>query len=68
MTTPATEWPSTAVPEPIKKLIGRFFIVGDTNTAEAGREMGEKLFTVDGRIVVNKRVIAGIQGMPRLSP
>ena len=63
MTTPATEWPSSSIPEPIKELLSRFFLVGDTPTAEAGREMGEKLFTTDGKIIVNKKVIAGTAGM-----
>lgn len=67
MTSSATEWPSTPVPEPIKQLISRFFILGDTPTAEAGRELGEKVFTSDGQIVVNKRVIAGTAGMPSIT-
>jgi hypothetical protein len=62
MTSPATEWPSTPIPLPIKELISHFFVLGDTPTAEAGRELGEKVFTSDGQIVVNKRVIAGTAG------
>lgn len=63
MTNTATEWPSTSVPEPFKQLLTRFFVAGDTPTAEAGRQLGEEIFTADGQIIVNKNVITGTARM-----
>lgn len=59
MTTPSTEWPSTPVPEAIKNLLSRFYSLGDSNSDDAGRRLGEEVFTATGQIVVNKRTIDG---------
>jgi hypothetical protein len=62
MTTPSTEWPSTPIPAPVKDLLSRFYILGDSSAPESGRQLGEEIFTPDGQIVVNKRAISGAGG------
>ncbi len=65
MTSPRTEWPSTPVPEPIKHLLNKFYSLGDQefDRDDAGRQLGEDVFTPTGQIVVNKRKISGAAGM-----
>lgn len=58
-----TEWPSSpVVPEHIKALLVLFFEVGDSASADSSRRLGEEVFTIDGQIVVNKKVISGAEG------
>jgi hypothetical protein len=63
MTSPRTEWPSTPIPEPIRHLLNRFYSLGDQNSDDVGRQLGEDIFTPTGQIVVNKRKINGAAGM-----
>jgi hypothetical protein len=62
MTTPDTEWPSTPIPTPVKDLLSRFYVLGNSNAPESGRQLGEEIFTPDGQIVVDKRAISGAEG------
>ena len=59
-----TVWPSSpAVPEHIKALLRLFFEVGDSSSLETSRRLGDEVFTTDGQIVVNKKVISGADGI-----
>ncbi|KIW15545.1 hypothetical protein PV08_05593 [Exophiala spinifera] len=55
------EWPTTPIPEPIKTLLHSFFELGDSTSPADGARMGTEIFTPDGQIVVNKRVIDGAE-------
>lgn len=58
-----TEWPSTPILTPIKDLLSRFYIIGDSGDPDAGRRLGQEVFTPDGQIIVNKRAISGTEGI-----
>ena len=58
-----TVWPSAPpVPDRIKTLLSLFFELGDSTSEAASRRLGEEVFTSDGQIVVNKKVISGAEG------
>lgn len=58
-----TVWPSLpSVPQDTKALLVRFFEVGDSSSADASRRLGDEIFTQDGKIVVNKKIISGAAG------
>src|ERR1700761_4480261 len=58
-----TVWPSSpAVPDHIKAVLSLFFEFGDSSSPDSSRRLGEEVFTADGQIVVNKKVISGAQG------
>lgn len=58
-----TQWSSSpSVPEHIKALLQLFFEVGDSSSPDTSRRLGDEVFTPDGQIVVNKKVISGAEG------
>lgn len=63
MTTPQTQWPTTPIPDPVKKLLNDFFILGDTKTDEASQQLGDEIFGPTGGILFNNFRINGGEGL-----
>lgn len=53
------EWPSQPIPEPVKRLVARFYSLVDSTASNAGQELADTVFTRDGEFVVNKRSMKG---------
>ena len=52
-------WPSQPVPEPVKKLILRFYTSIDSHGPHASYKLASKVFTADGELIINKRIWSG---------
>jgi hypothetical protein len=56
----AVEWPThVPIPQPVKDIIARFYLLVDSNDPQDAQELADEVFTPDGRFVVNKRVLKG---------
>ncbi|RMZ32461.1 hypothetical protein D0859_03422 [Hortaea werneckii] len=56
-------WPSQPVPEPVKKLILRFYTSIDSHGPHASYKLASKVFTADGELIINKRVWTGSESI-----
>ena len=58
-----TQWPTTPIPHAVKELLSSFIELGDIpNSAPAARRLAEDVFTPEGKMIVNKKVISGSEG------
>lgn len=58
-----TEWPHTPVPEAVKELLGKFFEIADSKSPDGGDRMADEVISKDGKILVNKFVLNGADGI-----
>ncbi|RMY93173.1 hypothetical protein D0861_02081 [Hortaea werneckii] len=56
-------WPSQPVPEPVKKLILRFYTSIDSHGPHASYKLASKVFTADGELIINKRIWSGSESI-----
>ncbi|RMX71882.1 hypothetical protein D0869_15180 [Hortaea werneckii] len=56
-------WPPQPVPEPVKKLILRFYTSIDSHGPHASYKLASKVFTADGELIINKRVWSGSESI-----
>jgi hypothetical protein len=61
-TTEGTVWPEDPIPEKIKALIDRFFIIADLKAPEAGPRLASEIFTPNATLVMGAHKIAGSEG------
>jgi hypothetical protein len=54
-TTASTEWPSIAVPTPVKQLVDTFFSLLDNDNKGVGDRLAGEIFAADGLIDSHSR-------------
>ncbi len=52
-------------PEPVKKLIARFYELVDTLDAQSGRDVATQVFAPDSQFIINDREMNGPTGTLR---
>ena len=62
--TDSTSWPSSSLPDSVKKLIDNFFSLVDLKDPEAGSRLADEIFTTDGKF---SAVIGSFEGTARMS-
>ncbi|KAK3112892.1 hypothetical protein LTR53_010337 [Teratosphaeriaceae sp. CCFEE 6253] len=53
------EWPCQPVPDPVKRLVARFYRLIDATAPKCSQQLADHVFTLDGEFVVNKRRMVG---------
>jgi hypothetical protein len=61
-TTEGTVWPEDPIPEKIKALIDRFYIIADLKAPEAGPRLAEEIFAPNATLVMGAHKTAGSEG------
>lgn len=62
LATTKTEWPSTPVPETLKNLMDRFFVIMDKNTPDAGARLAAEIFTPTATFTLSGGTYIGSEG------
>lgn len=57
-----TSWPSTAISDEGKDLIGKFFELVDLPTKDSGKRLAEEVFADDGLMIVATGTSIGSDG------
>ncbi|EXJ82857.1 hypothetical protein A1O3_06672 [Capronia epimyces CBS 606.96] len=61
LATSQTEWPTTPVPDAVKKFIDEFFIVMDNNTPDAGERLAADFFTPTASFTITGGTYVGTE-------